>query len=156
MWMQPATKIRPYRRQYGAQFEKLYLAVNKRGLPVKFIVTEGTRANCKEAIDLLKNLDAKLLLADKAYDSNEVLSYIAKRNIKSKRNKLEQRDFKGFKVLKKRDNSLIVNFIALDILSRILSLLLSVGMLPSLVMLKLLITLCFLSLLCFLCESYLI
>ena len=47
-------------------------------MPVKFIVTEGTRADCKEAINLLKNLDAKLLFADHAYDTNETLSYIAK------------------------------------------------------------------------------
>ena len=100
-------------------------------MPVKFIVTEGTRADCKEAINLLKNLDARLLFADRAYDTNEILSYIAKRNIKAvippKRNRLEQRDYKGFKVLKKRDSSLTVNFIALDILLRILSLLLNVG-----------------------------
>ena len=95
---------------------KIHLAVNERSMPVKFIVTEGTRADCKETINLLKNLDAKLLFADKAYDTNEILSYIAKRNIKSiispKRNRLEQRDYKGFMVLMKRDNSLIANFIA--------------------------------------------
>ena len=49
---------------------KIHLAVNERGMPVKFIVTEGTRADCKEAINLLKNLDAKLLFADRAYDTN--------------------------------------------------------------------------------------
>ena len=100
-------------------------------MPVKFIVTEGTRADCKEAINLLKNLDAKLVFADRAYDTNEILSYIAKRNIKAvippKHNKLEQRDYKGFQVLKKRDNSLTVNFIALDISLRMLSSLLNVG-----------------------------
>ena len=73
---------------------KIHLAVNERGMPVKFIVTEGTRADCKEAINLLKNLDVKLLFADRAYDTNEILFYITKRNIKSvvppKRNRLEQ------------------------------------------------------------------
>ena len=63
-------------------------------MPVKFIVTEGTRADCKETINLLKNLDVKLLFADRAYDTNEILFYITKRNIKSvvppKRNRLEQ------------------------------------------------------------------
>ena len=110
---------------------KIHLAVNERGMPVKFIVTEGTRADCKEAINLLKNLDARLLFADRAYDTNEIFSYIAKRNIKAvippKRNRLEQRDYKGFKVLKKRDSSLTVNFIALDISLRMLSSLLNVG-----------------------------
>ena len=57
---------------------KIHLAINERGLPVKFIVTEGTRADCKEAINLLKNLDAKLVFADRAYDTNEILSYIAR------------------------------------------------------------------------------
>ena len=65
-------------------------------MPVKFIVTEGTRADCKEAINLIKNLYAKLVCADRAYDTNEILSYIAKRNIKTvippKHNRLEQRD----------------------------------------------------------------
>jgi len=36
---------------------KIHLAVNERGLPVKFIVAEEMRADCKEAINLLKNLD---------------------------------------------------------------------------------------------------
>ena len=80
----------------GDSIRKLHLAVNKRGMPVKFIVTEGTRADCKEAINLIKNLDAKLVFADRAYDTNEILFYIAKRNIKAvippKHNKLEQRD----------------------------------------------------------------
>ena len=79
---------------------------------------------------MLKNLGAKLVFADRAYDTNEILSYIAKRNIKliiaPKRNRLEQRDFKGFRVLKKRDSSFTVNFIALDLLSKILLLLLNV------------------------------
>ena len=76
---------------------KMYLAVNERGLPAKSIVTDGTRADCKEAVKLLKNIDVKLLFADRAYDTNEILSYIARRNIKSvippKRNKLEQRGY---------------------------------------------------------------
>ena len=57
---------------------EIHLTVNERGMPVKFIVTEGTHADCKEAINLLKNLDAKLVFADRAYDTNEILSYIAR------------------------------------------------------------------------------
>ena len=110
---------------------KIHLAVNERGMPVKFIVTNRTHADCKETINLLKNLDVKLVFANRAYDTNEILFYIAKRNIKAiispNRNRLEQRDYKGLRVLKKRDTSLHVNFIALDILSRIFPLLLNVG-----------------------------
>ena len=54
-------------------------------------------ADYKEAINLLKNVYAKLLFADRAYDTNKILSYIARRNIKSvippKRNRLEQRGY---------------------------------------------------------------
>ncbi len=113
-----AAEIRLYQRQKGAQFKKLYLAVNKCGLPVKFIIIDETHADCKKAINLLKNLDVKLVFADRAYDTNEILSYTAKRNIKSKLNGLEQRDYKGFKVLKKRDSRLTTNSIVLNILSR--------------------------------------
>ena len=61
-------------------------------MPVKFVVTDGMCADCKKAINLLKNLDPKLLFADHAYDTNEILFYIARQNIKSvippKRNKI--------------------------------------------------------------------
>ena len=43
-----AAEIRLYQKQKGTQFNKLYLAVNERGLPVKFIVTDGMRADCKK------------------------------------------------------------------------------------------------------------
>ncbi len=76
---------------------KIHLAINERGLPVKFIVIDGTHVDCKEAVNLLKNLDAKLSFANRAYDTNEIFSYIAKQNIKSvispKRNRLEQRGY---------------------------------------------------------------
>ncbi len=72
---------------------KIHLAVNECGISVKFIVTEKKYADCKEAINLLKNLNAKLLFANRAYNTNEILSYIAKRNIKSKRDRLEQRGY---------------------------------------------------------------
>ena len=82
-----------------SSYVKAHLAINDRGMPLEFVVTERTHSDCKEAINLLKNIDAKLLFADRAYDTNEILSYIAiaKRNIKSvippKRNRLEQRDY---------------------------------------------------------------
>ena len=57
----------------------------------------------------------------------EILSYLNQQNtspiIPLKRNCLHQRDYKSFKVLKKRDNSFIVNFIVLVISLKILSLL---------------------------------
>ncbi len=74
---------------------EIYLAVNECEMPVKFIIAEEKRANCKETINLIKNIDANLVFADCAYDTN-ILSYIAEQNMKSvifpKRNRIEQRN----------------------------------------------------------------
>ena len=55
----------------------------------------------KEAIQLIKNINAKLVFADRAYDTNEILSCLNQRNIKPvippKFNCRHQRDYKGFK-----------------------------------------------------------
>ena len=42
-------------------------------MPLKPIVTEGTRADCKEASKLIQDIMAEYLLADKAYDSDEII-----------------------------------------------------------------------------------
>ena len=42
---------------------KIHLAVNERSIPIKCIVTEGTRADCKEAINLLKNYYLQIEIA---------------------------------------------------------------------------------------------
>lgn len=44
-------------------------------MPVRIIVTEGTRADCKEVIHLIKGIDAEALLADRGYDTDEIISY---------------------------------------------------------------------------------
>lgn len=58
---------------------KIHLTIDEYGIPVKFIVTDGTWPDCKKAINLLKNIYAKLLCADRTYDTNEILPYIAKK-----------------------------------------------------------------------------
>ena len=54
----------------------IHLVVNEYGVPINFIVTNGSCADCKEAIYLIKNINAKLIFADRAYDTNEILSYL--------------------------------------------------------------------------------
>lgn len=44
--------------------------------------TDGSRADCKKALDLIQNINAKLVLTDRDYDTNEILSYLNQRNIK--------------------------------------------------------------------------
>ena len=75
--------------------------VNEYDIAINFIVTGGSCADRKEAIHLIKNINAKLVLADRTYDTNEISSYLNQRNIKPviplKRNRLHRRNYKGFK-----------------------------------------------------------
>ena len=49
------------------------MAVDAAGKPVRFIVTSGTEADCSHAKDLIKDTGAKYLLADRGYDTNEII-----------------------------------------------------------------------------------
>ena len=51
----------------------MHLAVDSHGMPVRLILTEGTTADCSEAVALIEDIEAEHLLADKGYDSNEVV-----------------------------------------------------------------------------------
>ena len=42
-------------------------------MPVRMILTEGTTADCSQAIPLIEDIEAEHLLADKGYDSNEIV-----------------------------------------------------------------------------------
>ena len=64
-------------------------------MPIRVFITEGTRADCKEAIRLIENIPAEYLLADRGYDTKEVIEF-AKQNgmivvIPPKKNRKEQR-----------------------------------------------------------------
>ena len=66
-------------------------------MPVRAIVTDGPRADCKEAIPLIKDLSCKILLADRGYDSDEIIE-CAKNSgihpvIPPKKNRKVQRDY---------------------------------------------------------------
>ena len=50
-------------------------------MPINFIVTDGSYGGCIDIIHLIENINTKLVLADRAYDTNEILSYLNKRNI---------------------------------------------------------------------------
>ncbi len=43
-------------------------------MPVKLAVTEGTAADCSQALPLIEGIKAEHLLADKAYDTNEIVA----------------------------------------------------------------------------------
>ena len=66
-----------WQRRYGPHKRglntKIHLAVDALGMPVRAIVTDGPRADYKEAISLIENLPCKVLLADRGYDSDEII-----------------------------------------------------------------------------------
>jgi len=76
---------------------KIHLAVDANGNPVRIAVTKGTTADCTQAIPLIEGIVAEALLADKAYDTNEIIAYARGYDmavvIPPKSNRKEQRDY---------------------------------------------------------------
>ena len=62
---------------------KIHAICDALGMPVKFILTGGQEAECRQAIPLLKNVNASAVLADKAYDTNELREWLESRGIKA-------------------------------------------------------------------------
>ena len=79
---------RSERRQSGHESHKrglntkLHLAVDAQGKPVRAIITEGTAADCTQASALIEGLTAEYLLADKGYDTNDMMSQAIAQGIK--------------------------------------------------------------------------
>ncbi len=66
-------------------------------MPIRVLITESTRANCSEAIHLIEGISAEKLLADRGYDTNQIISYALTTGmepvIPPKRNRKEQREY---------------------------------------------------------------
>ena len=90
-----------WQRRYGPRKRglstKIHLAVDALGMPIRAIVTDGPRADCKEAIPLIQNLPCKVLLADRGYDSDEIIECAKNSGIQSvippKKNRKVQRKY---------------------------------------------------------------
>jgi transposase len=71
--------------------------VDADGMPVRVLVTSGTVADCKQAVTLIDGITADYLLADRGYDTNQIIeSAIANGMIvviPPKRNRLVQREY---------------------------------------------------------------
>ena len=66
-------------------------------MPVRLSLTEGTVADCTQASDLIADLAADYLLADRAYDTDAIIAAALARGmepvIPPKRNRKELRDY---------------------------------------------------------------
>ena len=64
-------------------------------MPVRIIITSGTIADSSQVSQLIQGIDAKSLLADRGYDTNNVLEAVEEAGmeivIPPKRNRREQR-----------------------------------------------------------------
>ncbi len=59
----------------------MHLAVDSHGMPARIRITSGTTADCTEACVLIEGIDAENLLADRAYDTNDILQHCADNDI---------------------------------------------------------------------------
>ncbi|MGD7035269.1 IS5 family transposase [Methylotuvimicrobium buryatense] len=65
-------------RSKGGFGTKIHALCDGLGLPIKFALTGGQEAECKQAIPLLENVGASAVLADNAYDTNELREWLKK------------------------------------------------------------------------------
>ena len=93
---------RSQRRQSGHESHKrlntkLHLAVDAHGMPIRAIITEGTAADCTQASALIEGLTAEYLLADKGYDTNDIISQAIAQGMKpvipAKKNRTAAREY---------------------------------------------------------------
>lgn len=61
---------------------KIHLAVDAHGMPLRAVITEGTRADCKEACAVIDGFTAEALLADRAFDTDAVVEAAIQRGMK--------------------------------------------------------------------------
>ena len=59
----------------------MHMAVDAHGMPVRALVTAGTVADCTQALPLIDGIEAEWLLADKAYDTNEIIDVATERGM---------------------------------------------------------------------------
>jgi len=66
-------------------------------MPIRIIITEGTKADCTEAINLIDGIQAKNLIADRGYDTDEIIEVVESQGgnavIPPKKNRKKQREY---------------------------------------------------------------
>ena len=66
-------------------------------MPVRVIITKGTGADCSQALNLIEDIEAKHLIADRSYDTNEIVNAAEQQGmsvvIPSKKNRKKQREY---------------------------------------------------------------
>lgn len=87
-------------RSRGGLTTKIHMMCDALGLPIKFILTGGEVSDFTQAIPLLKNKKADYVIADKGYDSDEIITYVKQMNacpvIPPRANRIKPRNYDKF------------------------------------------------------------
>jgi transposase len=55
--------------------------VDAHGMPVRILITQGTTADCTQALPLIAGIEAEYLLADRGYDSDAIVEQAEKQGM---------------------------------------------------------------------------
>ena len=61
---------------------KIHLAVDAHGMPLRTVITEDTRADCKEPCAVIDGFAAEALSADQGFDTDAVIEEATRRDVK--------------------------------------------------------------------------
>lgn len=81
MWRQRWSKKNAIGRSRGGRTTKMHFVVNAKRKPIKFKLTAGNEHDVTMVEPLMKGIDAKSCLADKAYDAHWVIDMLNRRGI---------------------------------------------------------------------------
>lgn len=83
-------------KSVGGFSTKIHVTVDALGNPLRLLLTGGHRSDATQALALLAGFDFEALLADRGYDSDKILAFVAQNDaqavIPAKKNRLVQRD----------------------------------------------------------------
>lgn len=83
-------------KSVGGFSTKIHVTVDALGNPLRLLLTGGQRSDATQALALLEGFDFDALLADRGYDSDKILEFVAQNDaeavIPAKKNRLVQRD----------------------------------------------------------------
>ena len=97
-------------RSCGGFSKKVHCVTDALGNPLEFIVTGGEVSDCTQFEELTKNIEFDSVLADKGYDTDEIIKSVIDTNsiavIPPKRNRIHKReyDFHTYKERHKIEN----------------------------------------------------
>lgn len=70
-------------RSRGGLTTKIHMLCDALGRPLRLLLTGGEKADCKSAQDLIEGQQAKAVIADKGYDTNQLREFLRTKKMKA-------------------------------------------------------------------------